>query len=91
MLIYSGWDDPAFEECYDTQPPTYFARVKNDTTIGEENSEKISVYIDKLKELEIPVEDHVYTEAMHGFGAGVGTDAEGWTEDAIAFWEAYMQ
>lgn len=91
MLIYSGRDDPAFEGCYNTQPPTYFARVKNDTTIGEENSEKISVYIDKLMELEIPVEDHVYTEAMHGFGAGVGTDAEGWTEDAIAFWEAHMK
>lgn len=91
MLIYSGWDDPAFEGCYNTQPPAYFAHVKNDKIIGDETSKKIDVYISKLKELGISVEEHVYAEAMHGFGAGEGTGAEGWTEDAIAFWETHMQ
>ncbi|MCF8094863.1 MAG: hypothetical protein K9J79_05815 [Desulfobacteraceae bacterium] len=30
-----------------------------------------------------------YTDknAGHGFGLGVGTDAEGWIDHAIAFWE----
>lgn len=90
MLIYSGWDDPVFEGCYETQPPTYFAHVENDTTIGADLSEKIEVYADRLRTLHIPVEEHIYTAAVHGFGAGTGTDAEDWVEDAIAFWGAHM-
>lgn len=33
------------------------------------------------------VEEHPYYEARHGFGEGRGTDAEGWIEEAAAFWE----
>lgn len=90
MLIYSGWDDQAFEDRYSTQPPTYFAHVENDITIGTELSEKIGVYAEKLRRRGIPVEEHIYTEAMHGFGAGTGTEADGWIEDAVAFWEAHQ-
>ena len=30
----------------------------------------------------------VYDNAPHAIGAGKGTDAEGWLNDAVAFWEA---
>ena len=26
----------------------------------------------------------------HGFGLGMGTDAEGWFDNAVAFWEAHQ-
>ena len=36
----------------------------------------------------IPTEFHSYEGLPHGFGLGVGTVAEGWLNDAVAFWEA---
>lgn len=37
--------------------------------------------------LGIDTEFHVYEGLGHGFGLGTGTAAEGWLEDATAFWE----
>lgn len=34
---------------------------------------------------------HKYPGLSHGFGLGTGTAAEGWIEDAVAFWEKQMQ
>ena len=36
----------------------------------------------------IPTEFHAYNALPHGFGLGTGTVAEGWLNDAVAFWEA---
>lgn len=36
----------------------------------------------------IPTEFHAYVGLPHGFGLGTGAEAEGWLEDAVAFWEA---
>ena len=36
----------------------------------------------------IPTEFHAYSGLPHGFGLGTGTLAEGWINDAVAFWEA---
>lgn len=36
----------------------------------------------------IPTEIHVYDGLSHGFGTGKGTIAQGWTDDAIAFWRS---
>lgn len=38
----------------------------------------------------VPSEFHVYEGLSHGFGTGKGTVAEGWTNDAIAFWQSQM-
>lgn len=35
----------------------------------------------------IPTEFHSYPGLPHGFGLGTGTVAEGWLNDAVAFWE----
>lgn len=35
----------------------------------------------------IPTEFHSYPGLSHGFGLGTGTVAEGWMQDALAFWE----
>ena len=36
----------------------------------------------------IPHEVHVYKNVPHGTGLAAGTDAAGWLNDAVAFWEA---
>jgi hypothetical protein len=38
----------------------------------------------------IEVEYHKYGNVSHGFGLGIGTDAEEWTEYAVKFWEKHI-
>ena len=38
----------------------------------------------------VPAEYHAYEGLSHGFGLGTGTVAEGWINDAVAFWEQQM-
>jgi len=40
-----------------------------------------------LTQNDVPHIYHVYKNAPHAVGAGKGTDAEGWLNEAIAFWE----
>lgn len=41
-----------------------------------------------LQANQVPHKQVVYNDAPHGIGLGRGTDAEGWLNDAVAFWEA---
>ena len=43
--------------------------------------------LELLSKLGTPTEFHVYPGLGHGFGLGTGTVAEGWLNDAAAFWE----
>lgn len=40
-----------------------------------------------LKEHHIPYKEVIYRRATHGVGTGSNTDADGWINDAVAFWE----
>ena len=40
-----------------------------------------------LKKHHIPYKEVIYRRATHGVGTGINTDAEGWINDAVAFWE----
>lgn len=46
--------------------------------------------VNTLQSLGIDAEYHLYPDVRHGFGLGTGTNAEGWLENAIAFWEKHM-
>ena len=46
--------------------------------------------LEGMSALGIDTEFHKYPGLSHGFGLGTGTVAEGWIEDAIAFWEKHM-
>lgn len=35
----------------------------------------------------IDTEFHMYPRMPHGFGLGLGTEAEGWFDEAVRFWE----
>ena len=38
----------------------------------------------------IPTGFHAYNGLSHGFGLGMGTVAESWINDAVAFWESNL-
>jgi acetyl esterase/lipase len=44
-----------------------------------------------LSDYGIPTEFHAYDGLSHGFGLGIGTNAEGWLHDAVVFWEKQME
>lgn len=44
--------------------------------------------LETLSETGVATEFHAYEGLRHGFGLGVGTVAEGWIDDALAFWLA---
>ena len=46
--------------------------------------------LQSLEALGIPTEFHAYEGLPHGFGIGTGTVAEGWINDAVAFWERFV-
>lgn len=46
--------------------------------------------LETLDSYGMPTEFHAYERLSHGFGLGTGTIAEGWLNDAVAFWESQM-
>ena len=66
-------------------PPCYFWCGKNDRTVPPDNS----IRLDKaLTESGVPHLFTLYENAPHGIGPGTGTDARGWIDKAVAFWQA---
>jgi acetyl esterase/lipase len=65
-------------------PPTFVMVSEDDRIVDASIVEK---RVKEMRNAGIEVEYHKYRNAGHGFGLGVGTDAAGWMEDAIRFWE----
>lgn len=64
-------------------PPVYNIHCRDDRTVPVESS----IALEKLlTEHQIPHETHLPEKGGHSFGLGVGTDAEGWMEQAVRFW-----
>ena len=63
--------------------PTFICVGTND---GIADYRVMSARAEALERLGIPTEVQVYEGLRHGFGAGYSTKAEGWIEDAVAFW-----
>jgi hypothetical protein len=77
---YTGYDAVSAEDA-----PTY-ACVGTDDGIARWHVMKRR--LQQLQRLRIPTEFHVYRGLHHGFGLGTETAAEGWIDDAVAFWKA---
>ncbi len=69
-------------------PPTYACVGTNDSIA---NWRTMQNRLEAMSALGIPTEFHVYEGLNHGFGLGTGTVAEGWIDDAVAFWEKQMK
>ena len=83
LMQYTG-----LNEYSESDPPTY-ACVGDRDRIA--NWRVMQARLDAMQEAGIDTEFHVYPGLGHGFGLGTGTSAEGWIDDAIAFWEKQMK
>lgn len=68
--------------------PTYACVGTND---GIASWRTMQSRLESLSDLGIPTEFHSYQGLSHGFGLGTGTVAEGWINDAVAFWENQIE
>jgi acetyl esterase/lipase len=68
-------------------PPTFVVQGEND---GIVNVPTVDRRVYAMRNAGIEVEYHKYRNVSHGFGLGIGTGAEGWTENAVKFWEKHI-
>ncbi len=68
-------------------PPTFVTVSEDDRIVNVPTVER---RVEGMRNAGIEVEYRKYRNAGHGFGLGVGTDAEGWIEYAIQFWEKHI-
>lgn len=83
VIQYTGHNEYSEQD-----PPTYSCVGTND---GIASWRTMQARLDAMSALGIPTEFHVYEGLWHGFGLGTGTVAEGWIDDAVAFWEAQSE
>ena len=79
VIQYTGHSEYSKDD-----PPTYSCVGTSD---GIANWHTMEARLDAMSALGIPTEFHAYEGLSHGFGLGTGTVAEGWINDAVAFWE----
>ena len=79
IMQYTGYTDASASDA-----PTYACVGTRD---GIADYRTMESRLSKLNSFGIPTEFHAYEGLGHGFGLGTGTVADGWIEDAIAFWE----
>lgn len=78
VMAYTAHSDRSRDE-----PPTFAVVGGRD---GIAPPAAMEHRIAALRSAGTEVEYHVYPSLGHGFGAGTGTEAEGWIGEAVAFW-----
>lgn len=69
-------------------PPAFITVAAND---GIASINTVERRVQNLRNAGVEVEYRRYQNAGHGFGLGTGTDAEGWVDLAVQFWQRQMQ
>lgn len=82
IMQYTG-----LSEYGETDPATFVAVGEND---GIASWRVMKQRLDRMSALGIDTEFHAYPGLGHGFGLGTGTVAEGWIDEAIAFWQRQL-
>jgi acetyl esterase/lipase len=67
--------------------PTFITVAAND---GIANIDTVERRVENLKNAGVDVEFRRYQSAGHGFGLGTGTDAEGWVDLAVRYWQRHI-
>lgn len=83
IMQYTG-----LSEVTGTEPPTYNCVGTNDGIASYRTMERRIAAI-QANDTDAMIE--VFPGLSHGFGLGTGTVAEGWINNAVAFWERNMQ
>lgn len=79
IMQYTGYSTVSAQDA-----PTYACVGTSD---GIASWRTMQTRLQGLEKMGIPTEFHAYEGLPHGFGLGLGTKAEGWIQDAAAFWE----
>lgn len=83
IMQYTGLNE------YSEDDPATFVTVGESDGIA--NWRVMKARLDGMSSLGIDTEFHSYPGISHGFGLGTGTVAEGWIDEAIAFWQKQME
>jgi acetyl esterase/lipase len=91
----AAWPRPAtvivnytgLSEVTGTEPPTYSAVGTSDGIASYRTMER---RIKAIRANGTDAEIEIFDGLPHGFGLGIGTVAEGWINNAAAFWETNM-
>jgi acetyl esterase/lipase len=67
--------------------PSFITVAAND---GIANVNTVEARVENLRNAGVDVEYRRYESAGHGFGLGTGTDAEGWLDLAVNFWQKHL-
>jgi len=67
--------------------PSFITVAAND---GIANVNTVDRRVENLRNAGVDVEYRRYQTAGHGFGLGTGTDAEGWLDLAVSFWQKHI-
>lgn len=67
--------------------PAFITVAAND---GIANVNTVERRVENLRNAGVDVEYRRYQSAGHGFGLGTGTDAAGWVDLAVQFWQRHM-
>lgn len=68
--------------------PAFITVAAND---GIANVNTVERRVENLRNAGVDVEYRRYQSAGHGFGLGTGTDAEGWVDIAVQFWQKHIR
>jgi acetyl esterase/lipase len=82
VMAYTGHTD--FTE---KDPPTFVVVGDRDGIASASTMER---RVNALRSAGVDVAFHVYRNVGHGFGLGIGTNAEDWLDDAVRFWENHI-
>ena len=82
IVNYTG-----LSEVTGTEPPTYSAVGTADGIASYRTMER---RIQAIRANGTDAEIEIFSGLSHGFGLGIGTAAEGWLDNAVAFWERNM-
>ena len=78
IMQYTG-----HSEYSELDPPTFACVGTND---GIASWRTMQRRLEAMESIGIRTEFHAYEGLSHGFGLGTGTVAEGWIDEAVAFW-----
>jgi acetyl esterase/lipase len=82
VTLYTGHSEVSAD------PPTFVAVGEADGIAPPHVMER---RVAALRKAGTRVEYHRYAGVGHGFGLGVGTNAEGWMAEALRFWTEQLQ
>ena len=68
--------------------PAFITVAANDAIA---NVSTVDRRVENLRNAGVDVEYRRYQSAGHGFGLGTGTDAEGWLDLAVQFWQGHIR